>query len=217
MSRHNSGNKTEESAILIVLLILVFAFGGILLDRSRTRSAHHDAGAETVAKQGLTRRDLNRINESLQSADLKMQLQKSRVQIENSMTAKGLDTVNLASTQADREDLREGNLPREGLDLVPEDRAAAVYQAEHVQNKRYDISELESERINRNLANRQYVTEYDRMLNSAYTNQFLQNALRDGYAIQLNAQGEVIKVQRIQQPQPLRFPQSTIGATSGGI
>lgn len=216
MAKYNSRNQTEEAAILVVLLLLVVAFGGILLDRHHAKMVQQELPISEPSKK-LSPKDLKRINDSLQTTDLKIELQKSRVRLENAMTAKSLETVNLASTQADREDLREGTLPQQGIDLVPEDRAAAVYQAEHATNQRYDTSELESERINRTLANRQYVTEYDRMLNSAYTNQFIENAARDGFDIKLNAQGEVVKVQRIQQPQPLRFPQSVTTSTAGGL
>ena len=203
-------SKSEKNLIVIIITLLIIVLIGILSDRTGLAPQFHvrDSSTGDPRQGSLTRDNLKTINRSLQEVNKKRELESLRVQIENQMTAHGLEASSLSSQE--KEQALSGSTTSP-IDLVGEDRAKGAYIAANPNPNRYDIQTLPSERIDQTLELRKFVGEYDRRLDQAYMRAFLENARRDGLDVEVNEVGEVIKVRRISRPQPMLFPTAKAG------
>ena len=140
------------------------------------------------------------MDKALQDAAKRTELESQRMDLDNKKWAPKIDESRIGLMQKRPYDSYQGFTKE-----VPEDKAADVY-ADVSHGDRYEYEGHPGPRIESLLARRKFVHEYDKASREEYVRQFLANALKEGYLIQLNDQLEVVRVQRVPTDLPLALP-----------
>lgn len=131
------------------------------------------------------------VNKHLMVTNETMALQRQRMEIENARLAKDLDSTSAQPAY---------QAPTEGSNLNSENRAAEIAN-ELGRGERKESANLNpDEIIQKEIFNAQQMEAYSKAYKEEYARQFVENARRGGYAVQLDDNFKVISVRPIRNP-----------------
>ncbi|MCC7403360.1 MAG: hypothetical protein IT288_03095 [Bdellovibrionales bacterium] len=189
-------DTAKQYVVLIALVLLGLLF---LVNTSTTPAARVASKPKASFAPGTPEAELY-MDRALQDVATRSEMNESRALLDNAKLAPAIDETRIGLLQRTPYDSYRG-FPHEEV----ENREGQVLQ-DLVPADRYAYEGHPDVKIQALMARRKFVNEYDRSLREEYVRQFLENARREGYAIQLNDQLEVVRVQRLPKHNPLNLP-----------
>jgi hypothetical protein len=190
----------SDSAKQYLILIMLVLLGLLFLVNTSTPVVTKTASKPKASFAPGTPEAELYMDRALQDVATRTEMNEARAMLDNSKLAPAIDETRIGLLQRTPYDAYRG-YPHEQV----ENREGQVLE-DLVPADRYAYEGHPDVKIQALLARRKFVNEYDRSIREEYVRQFLENARREGYAIQLNDQLEVVRVQRLPKHNPLNLP-----------
>jgi hypothetical protein len=195
-----SNDSSKSLAIMLLvgaLLLLVFGLG----NETKMKSL---GGAPAVVKSEKFEKA---VNKHLMTTNEQLRMQEQRMLLENARSTKEID-ANFQKPAVTR--------PTDPIDLSHDNRAADIAnlmgRGEKQNNAPLDPNDI----IQRELFTKEKMDEYSKAYRDEYARQFVENARRGGYKVQLSDDYKVMSVVPIKKPVPNKHEQ-LLNANSNGL
>lgn len=188
MTTESHSTENKDSSKLVALLLLIGAIVLLILylgsDGKKKKSLETSQAVKSEKYEKSVNKHLMVTNETIE-------MQRQRMEIENARFAKDLDAASAQPKYV---------APQEGADLATDHRASDIADLLGRGERKPESFETPNDIIQKELFNRQQMDEYSKAYKEEYARQFVENARRGGYKVQLDDNFKVISVSPIRKP-----------------
>jgi hypothetical protein len=188
-------------AVLITGLLIFFA---LYLGKNETSGIHQKESSDSGfyqntpssnihnvhGLQDANADDWRKVDHHLKVSEINKNLQQTQIYLENQRILEHSEDLGEVVTE---------DVTRYGLRPYVETGAVEVEKGinrHNFQRRRPSAQD----KIEMQIAQEQYVEDYDRKLQRAYVNKFIENMEKSGYEVKINDQLQVVRVKKIQSP-----------------
>ena len=183
---------------LVVLILAVLGLYFLLEPKAVVR---HESQVMSSQKASAVANPEKLIDRHLKTGRFAEELKKESIQVENELLAPAPDRIDPEVYSAEK-----APLPIELKGENPYERLYKEHNSSDL-SQRYN-SLTPEQRINKKIVRDQFAVEYQKMQEEAFMQEYIENARRAGYEVQLNSNGEIVNFREVGSSEPLRFPQS---------
>ena len=196
--------KSNDSSRSLAILLLVGAFLLLVFGLGNDSQKKAVNGAPAIVK---TEKFEKAVNKHLMTTNEQLRMQEQRMILENARSTKDID-ANFQKPIVKHHS--------EGVDLSHDNRAADIAtlmgRGEQPNNAPQDPNDI----IQRELFTKEKMEEYSKAYRDEYARQFIENARRGGYKVQLSDDYKVLSVVPIKKPVPNKHEQ-ILNPNSNGL